>query len=306
MGRHTQYPKMSGHIYDLGHDYFDNLCPNIIKGLIDDEQFSDVTLILGDGERIKAHRNIVASFSETLKNILEENSEKCGNDFSIYLMDIQSDILRNIKNFIYLGKAQVLSERLNNFLKVGNKLKIKGMTQEENEAIFSEDISKTEEKENCTTEINNTREKNVNAQQRNTNNNSSFREFDQQNMKKVEILSRDAEGLFCCPNCELKNKRKFDVQQHILSIHQGTRYPCDICDYMATQPSNLRQHVKSVHDNLKYSCENCDYKATYPQALKQHVKSVHENVKYPCNKCDYRANRPNNLMQHLKSVHKKK
>ena len=85
---------MNGQIYNLGHDYFESLCPGVIKGLSEDELFSDVTLISEDGDRIKAHRNIVASFSETLKKILEENTVRRSNDFLICLLDMESDILR--------------------------------------------------------------------------------------------------------------------------------------------------------------------------------------------------------------------
>ena len=137
---------MSGQIYNLGHDYFESLCPGVIRGLSDDELFSDVTLISEDGERIRAHRNIIASFSETFNKILEENVTRNGNDFSIYIMDINSDILRNLKNFIYLGKAQISSERLDSFLKAGTKLRIKGLTQQEDS---SEAEAETEEEVDC-------------------------------------------------------------------------------------------------------------------------------------------------------------
>ena len=120
---------MARQIYSLGHDFFDSLCPEVVRGLINDEIFSDVTLISGDGVSIKAHRNIVASFSETLKTVFVENTSK--NYLSVYLMDIDGNILRNLKNFIYVGEAEVPSESLDIFLKAGTKLKIKGLTQQD-------------------------------------------------------------------------------------------------------------------------------------------------------------------------------
>ena len=120
---------MTSQVYDLGHDFFDSLCPAVIKGLYSDEAFSDVTLISGDGVSIKAHRNIVASLSETLRNILLDNFMK--KDFTIYLMDIDADILKNLKNFMYLGSAQIQQERLDTFLNAGTKLRINGLTQQD-------------------------------------------------------------------------------------------------------------------------------------------------------------------------------
>ena len=164
---------MIGQIYNLDHDFFESLCPGVIKSLSDDELFSDVSLIAEDGVRIKAHRNIVASFSETLRKILEKNTIRNGNDFSIYLLDIDSNILRNLKNFIYLGKAEIPSERLDKFLKAGTKLRIKGLTQQEDSVDISEDESEIEMEGNCSTEVNYASEK-LSETQKGIVNNDSF------------------------------------------------------------------------------------------------------------------------------------
>ena len=120
---------MTRQVFDLGHDFFESVCPSVIKGLYSDEAFSDVTLISGDGVSIKAHRNIVASLSETLRNILLDNFMK--KDFTIFLMDIEADILKNLKDFIYLGSAQIPQERLDSFINAGTKLRINGLSKKE-------------------------------------------------------------------------------------------------------------------------------------------------------------------------------
>ena len=37
------------------------------------------------------------------------------------------------------------------------------------------------------------------------------------------------------------------LKEHVESIHEGVRYPCDQCDYKATQKGSLKRHKKSNH-----------------------------------------------------------
>ena len=58
----------------------------------------------------------------------------------------------------------------------------------------------------------------------------------------------------------------------------GVYYSCDRCDYKAKRKFNLKQHVESMHEGIYYSCELCDYKAKRKFNLKQHMRVQHGNV----------------------------
>ena len=67
------------------------------------------------------------------------------------------------------------------------------------------------------------------------------------------------------------------------------------CDYKATERGSLSQHIKSIHEGERYPCEKCDYKATQKGSLRQYIKSIHEGEQYPCVKCDYKATQNGSL-----------
>ena len=55
------------------HTYSDHL-RNILKEMISDDSFADVTLITDDRKQIKAHRNILSACSSVFKEILQINT----------------------------------------------------------------------------------------------------------------------------------------------------------------------------------------------------------------------------------------
>ena len=106
---------------------FETSCPDIIRNLWDDQDFSDVTLATGDGQQFRAHRVILSSATTKLRSILR-NPEKCENLF-LYLPDVQSTHLRNLLEFIYQGRCQVEQADFEEFLSCGRSLGIENLTQ---------------------------------------------------------------------------------------------------------------------------------------------------------------------------------
>ena len=81
------------------HTYSDHL-RNILKEMISDDSFADVTLITDDRKQIKAHRNILSACSSVFKEILQINN----NNPVIYLRGIQHSEMESILQFIYSMK----------------------------------------------------------------------------------------------------------------------------------------------------------------------------------------------------------
>ena len=87
--------------------YSDHL-KTMMKELMMNEDFSDVTLVTEDKKRIKANMNILSACSPVFKDIFkkEKNSSSI-----MYLRGIQFSEMESIMQFLYLGEATFFEER---------------------------------------------------------------------------------------------------------------------------------------------------------------------------------------------------
>ena len=262
----------------------------LFRDLMESQEFSDVTLVSDDQHQYKVHKFILSACSTVFRKILNSNPHNS----SIYLRGIHHDDLESILQFIYLGEASFYHERMNEFLNVAKNLYIK--------EIGKNVVAEDEESEEVSINTNFVQETPLTSEESQSNGeNVSGRSNHDKNISSLDI---DVIKPFKCQQCNFQSAQKANLHVHIMTKHEGLRYPCQKCDYQFTRLSILKQHVKSQHEGYKYPCQQCDYMATYPVALKQHIKSKHEGIKYPCQQCDYKATNPSNLYQHMKSQHK--
>ena len=112
------------------HSYSDHL-KGLMKELMMNEDFSDVTLVTEDKKQIKANINILSACSPIFKGILKK--EKNSNQI-MYLRGIQFSEIESILQFIYLGEATFYEERMDEFLAVAKSLEIKELCNAESES----------------------------------------------------------------------------------------------------------------------------------------------------------------------------
>ena len=117
---------MSGEKFNLARNEFESYASGTFKELRNDENFLDVTLACEDGKQIKAHKAILSTSSNVLRNILVNNPHQHP---LLYLKGINSGDLENILDFIYVGQTQVAQENLEQFMQTANELKIKGFIE---------------------------------------------------------------------------------------------------------------------------------------------------------------------------------
>ena len=103
------------------HTYSDHL-KSMMKELMMNEDFSDVTLVTEDRKQIKANIFILSACSPVFKDILKK--EKNSNHI-MYLRGIQFSEMESIMQFIYLGEATFYEERMDELLDVAKSLEIK-------------------------------------------------------------------------------------------------------------------------------------------------------------------------------------
>jgi len=104
---------------------FENNISEAFKELRELNDFFDVTLVCGD-EQLQAHKLILSACSPFFGNILRRNPH---HHPLLYLKGVRYTDLQSVLNFMYHGEVSVAQEELNSFLAVAEDLRVKGLTQ---------------------------------------------------------------------------------------------------------------------------------------------------------------------------------
>ena len=103
---------------------FKALSTKRFKDLVGKPDFSDVTLVCGDGQRIAGHQVILATGCTFFKNLLEgEVNPKP----LIFLRGVEADLLKPLLDFLYTGKAEISDQLITEFLVLAEDLGIEGL-----------------------------------------------------------------------------------------------------------------------------------------------------------------------------------
>ena len=117
-----------------------------IKYLRNDNSFLDVTLMCEDGVVISAHKLILASHSDKFKQILSQMSSSVSPFVTscIYLTGVSGTVVQEVIDFLYTGEVRVDQTKLAEFLRVGQKLQVNSLMEEN--SITRDNLDKTPEK----------------------------------------------------------------------------------------------------------------------------------------------------------------
>merc|ERR1712204_50353 len=117
---------MANEVYNLTWNEFEKCTGMAFKDLLEDKDFSDVTLVSEDGEKISAHKVVLSSCSPILRKMLMGTPQH--QSVLVYLTGIQFSEISSLLKFMYLGETNILQEDLDRFIDIGRKLKVKGLT----------------------------------------------------------------------------------------------------------------------------------------------------------------------------------
>ena len=126
--------------FDLAHDQHEESAVNTLKELIEDEHFTDVTLVCND-KPIRVHKAILSVYSSVLKDIII--SMKQPNPV-IYMRGVTYEEMEYLVKFIYLGRVKISQNVFPSFMNLANDLKIVSLSSSF-ESLNS--IIKSDEKE---------------------------------------------------------------------------------------------------------------------------------------------------------------
>jgi len=114
--------------YNLSWSNFQNHTSSAFQDLLEQADFVDVTLACEEDKHITAHKIILSACSPFFRTILQRNPHQRP---LIFLDGVKQRELVAIIDFIYLGRAEVSRDGIEEFMRVGRKLKISGLTTED-------------------------------------------------------------------------------------------------------------------------------------------------------------------------------
>ena len=248
--------------YSLTWQTYSDHLKSMMKELMTNEDFADVTLVTEDKKQIKANINILSACSPVFKDILKKDRHS---NSIMYLRGIQYSELESIMQFIYLGEATFYEERMEEFLAVAKSLEIKELCNADTESNDEPEGYPSPTDQDTSTAL----EEEPSVISDNIN-----KQTPQQRQGSVKRVNRKPE----CDQCHKTYSDSSALRHHKQAVHHGIKYACDQCDYQATQRCHLTRHVQNMHEGVKYACDQCDYQATQRSNLTVHIQSKHEGV----------------------------
>ncbi|KAI5718782.1 hypothetical protein M8J76_000337 [Diaphorina citri] len=107
--------------------------------------------------------------------------------------------------------------------------------------------------------------------------------------KKEQEWKKREDGLFHCPECDLRTKFVGNLYNHILKMHKLNRppkekivakYQCTICDFQTDALGNFRRHQNMHEWKVSYNCFHCSYKTHSKPNINNHLTKCHKDL-YP-------------------------
>ena len=254
----------SGEQINLKWNDFHNNIITCYSELQANNNFSDVTLVGEDNQKIEAHRVILSSSSPFFNSLFQRNNHSHP---MIYMRGVKANELVGIVNFIYQGEANIFQEDLQSFLTLAKELQLKGLAEdlnaEEKKKLKPNDIKPKEgilgnsficpQKEVIKEEIIGESIMEVVTEVYPMNPLDQFNTIDNTNVIAEQIRSMmRKEGRktgWVCQVCG-KTAKKSNIAQHIESKHMdGFSHTCTVCGKISKSADSLRHHRSKEHRN---------------------------------------------------------
>ena len=253
---------MHPEMYSLTWPTYSDHLKIMMKELMMNEDFSDVTLVTEDKKHLKANMNILSACSPVFNDLLKK--EKNSNTI-MYLRGIQFSEMESILQFIYLGEATFYAERMNEFLMVAKSLEIKELWNAKTRSTDEpEDESSATEEE--TTAVSNHSE--VQVESSRTEQGTFYKNLKEQTVVSVHtdiITPKESQRRVFrvnrkneCSQCEMTFEDRRSLYDHKQSVH---KYSCDLCGFQTSRQDHLNRHNRSRLHEIKTATADKSYRS---------------------------------------------
>ena len=271
---------------------FEDNWKSFVGELRGQSEFTDVTLVTGDGQHLNVHRLILSSFSPVLRTMF---GQKSSSNTLLFLRGVGSKCLGAILDFMYLGEVNILEEELDEFLAVAEDLKMKGLT--------SEDSTQA----NVLTQVTSTRGMEKMGE-------AKGRTFDINPNKETEYLARNPQnpGIVDDQNPILEHPKLNEEKDTKISANIES---CETSN-IKMEPNGpvSRQAIEEMFSKLMvkieggYSCSECG-KQTFGSKhgsshMKRHIEAKHiPGLEFNCPHCGQTFSTRNSVARHVIRLH---
>ena len=271
----TKYPAMStSEKFCLKWNDFQENVSSTFGSLREDNEFADVTLACEDGQKVEAHKVILAASSPFFQNLFRHNKHAHP---MIYMRGVEFNNLNAIVDFLYYGEANIYQENLDNFLNIAGELKLKGLDGEVSNSIPDDpnlkehgvDESVAHESKMfgnpliITSNQNSIKQKKIslNMQVEKTENqdhseravalSGDVQELDKKVMSMIllgqNMLASGKQKASVCQVCGKEGQTSL-IKDHIEANHlEGIAIPCNLCEKTFRSRRSLRNHKQHQH-----------------------------------------------------------
>ena len=325
--------------YNIKWQDFGSHTGNSFKDLLTEPDFLDVTLACDDDKPVSAHKVILSGSSDFFKKILLKNYHQRP---LIVLDGVSHCDLLAVIDFIYTGSADVPKERLEEFLRVGRKLKVKGLMQssEEIEKLIPRKRETTEKTSIENSKIHNVRvnlknvssdvltQKNVVEQNfkdsvlTSANNQDSAESTEGAKSVKEELIDHptfypidedgieDDDDIVLVHNdyARINNQEKevTDCQNEVVTnVLEDESKKCETNVAELSPSIVIQAKVKGKKQKKvsSFKCDECDHYLPDLDNLKNHKFYKHGRKTYKCDQCNHKTQREKALEFHKQMKH---
>jgi len=309
---------------DLKWSSYSTHVQDLMQHLLKSGESSDVTIVCDDQVKFKAHKFVLKAFSPVFENILEEIGDGAMTRAIVYMRGIHHVEMRNILDYVYNGRANVLHERLEEFCKVAEDLQVEGFPEEDYN--IGDLFAKTDDENPDDSELNDLKTRNADKPLQ-----FKSEEFHQEISCKQEPFFKRPAHVYENPDAQEEDITENDIDFRLQEIALGTNENAqedtkdsfDIETHEFRRTSTLKLNSKKTNPSLEKMIANglskirsmrqegdvnytklrrsCNYKASNLGSLERHVDRVHETL--ACCKCDKEFTDKEALRQHCKSEH---
>ena len=283
--------------------------------LLNEDDYKDITLVSDDNHQIGAHKVVLISSSGFFKNLFAKNRDR--NHPLVYMKGINFKELDAIIKFIYKGEVDVDKDGIEDFLRIGFDLHIKGLrdsrNKKEDRATKQESVADIEHNGQaiCKEFPDYLKSKECNESSFLDMNDTEFEQSMGKEERAIKITLLDD---------LLPINENFKVGQTAEGMgdisHVEKIYNCDYCPFTSMIMEHLRKHIMIEH-SVKSSIPNKVMKQEADDYLKHAstMKSADELLRfvetlegppklYTCSICnDFTSARKTHVRNHLESIH---
>ena len=270
--------------------------------------FSDVTLVCEDGQRIEAHRLVLSSSSSFFQDLLQREVNPHP---LVFMRGLTHNTLAALVDYIYHGEVEVKTADLEEFLKAAAELRVKGITR-----IDKGGEIKDQDKEVIKEELDDVEDNSMDASFDDNLIDVALRE--DADIVKQEPTTKEGHD---CNECGRTYGSKNSLRTHKY-VHKNSgeesvlKTPLDASPESGKdQKHNLDLSVAenplweekidalAEHGGDGWKCRRCGKQDRNRSWIRRHVESHIEGFTFPCHLCEKTFSKRYKLKTHMGAVH---